>query len=184
MKRTGTKYSTSILAAALLIGSVLIPFTAQGARIAPAEQKDIMSTKERICCDYLSTDKSTSLVVAPRFPFNLLTGVEALAYQQEKPDTTIAVLDPNAPSRMFLDQNYPNPFRDATSIRYGIPRNSIVTVTIHTLLGSPVKTLVSERQKGGIYTLNLSKPDLMPGLYFYRLQTEYGTLTRRFTIAD
>ena len=127
-------------------------------------------------------EKSTSLVVAPQFPFSLFTDLETILHQR-KLDTTVAITDKNAPARMFLDQNYPNPFQHTTSIRYGIPQNTHVTVTIHTMLGSLVKTLVNENQKAGVYTIELSRPDLMPGLYFYRIQTEYGALTRRMTIS-
>lgn len=103
--------------------------------------------------------------------------------RQQKPDTTISRTDELAPAKLFLDQNYPNPFRLSTSVRYGLPKDSYVKVTIHTMLGTPVKTILDEQQRSGIYTLDISVPDLMPGIYFYRVQTEYGALTRRLTIS-
>lgn len=103
--------------------------------------------------------------------------------RQLKPDTTISRADASAPAKLFADQNFPNPFRASTSIRYGLPRNSYVKVTIHTMLGSPVQTLLEESQPAGVYTLEMTVPDLMPGIYFYRIQTEYGAVTRRMTIS-
>lgn len=103
--------------------------------------------------------------------------------RQQKPDTTISRTDDSAPAKLFLDQNYPNPFRFSTSVRYGLPKSSFVKVTIHTMLGSPIKTILEETQSAGVYTLEISVPDLMPGIYFYRVQTEYGAITRRLTIS-
>lgn len=184
MKKIGTNYSILILTVALLFGSIFAPQTTDAARISSANTTESFSREQTYLFPFFfSTFSSTAPVVTPSFPFLLFTGLD-IPTDLQKPDTTVALIDQTAPSRMFLDQNYPNPFRDATSIRYGIPRNSFVTVTIHTVLGSPVKTLVNERQKAGVFTINLSKPDLMPGLYFYRLQTEYGTLTRRLTISE
>ena len=102
---------------------------------------------------------------------------------QRKTDTVLTFIDGDIPERLFLDQNYPNPFRVSTTIRYGIPRNGFVSVGVYTMFGVPVKTLLSENQKAGIYTLDLIEPDLLPGLYFYKLQTDYGTITRRLTVS-
>lgn len=86
------------------------------------------------------------------------------------------------PPRIFMDQNYPNPFNPSTMIRYGLPDGSNVRITIHTLLGNQVKMVVDSYQDAGVYTLNLSAQDLPSGVYFYRLETNFGTLTRRMTI--
>ena len=40
--------------------------------------------------------------------------------------------------------NYPNPFNPTTSIRYYLPENSHIKVTIYDLLGSTVKNIVDD----------------------------------------
>lgn len=87
------------------------------------------------------------------------------------------------PAKLFLDQNYPNPFNPSTMIRYGLPAQSNVRLTIHSLLGSQVKVAFEGLQDPGIYTFDFSAEDLPSGIYFYRLQTDQGTLTRRMTIS-
>ncbi|MBS1911620.1 MAG: T9SS type A sorting domain-containing protein [Bacteroidetes bacterium] len=87
------------------------------------------------------------------------------------------------PARVFLDQNYPNPFNPSTLIRFGLPEGSYVRLTIHTLLGTPVKVVVDGWQDAGVYVLDFSAQDLPSGVYFYRLETDFGTLTRRMTIS-
>lgn len=87
------------------------------------------------------------------------------------------------PDKLFLDQNYPNPFNPSTVIRYGIPAGAHVRLTVHTLLGNQVKTLVDQMQDAGVYYYDFSGLDLPSGAYFYRLQTPSGTLTRRMVIS-
>jgi hypothetical protein len=87
------------------------------------------------------------------------------------------------PAKLFLDQNYPNPFNPSTIIRYGLPAGANVKLTIHTLLGNEIKAVINSYQDAGVYTIDLAADDLPSGVYFYRLQTELGTLTRRMTIS-
>jgi hypothetical protein len=98
--------------------------------------------------------------------------------------TTSAVgLVDGAPSKLVLDQNYPNPFNPSTLIRYGLPSDTRVKLTVHTLLGNQIKVLVDETQESGFYVYDFAAIDLPPGAYFYRLQTDHGSLTRRMVLA-
>lgn len=87
------------------------------------------------------------------------------------------------PAKLFLEQNYPNPFNPSTMIRYGLPAQTNVRLSIHSLLGNQVKVVFEATQDPGIYTYDFSAQDLPSGMYFYRLQTDVGTLTRRMTIS-
>ena len=71
-----------------------------------------------------------------------------------------------------LYQNYPNPFNPSTVIKYLIPQNSFVKITLHDILGSEIKTLVSENVQPGTYEFTLSGSDLSSGMYFVRLSSE------------
>jgi hypothetical protein len=97
--------------------------------------------------------------------------------------TTVGVDDiDEIPEKPFLDQNYPNPFNPSTIIRYGLADASPVRLTVHTLLGNQVRVLLDQRQDAGVYYYDFSAVDLPSGIYFYRLQTPAGTLTRRMTV--
>lgn len=87
------------------------------------------------------------------------------------------------PSKVFMDQNYPNPFNPSTMIPFGIPQPMYVKITLHTLVGRPILTLVDGWREAGTYVIDLSAQDLPSGVYFYRLQTEFGTITRRLTVS-
>ena len=71
-----------------------------------------------------------------------------------------------------LYQNYPNPFNPSTKIKYYIPQNSFVKITLHDILGSEIKTLVNENVQPGNYEIILDGSDLSSGMYFVRLSSE------------
>ncbi len=98
-------------------------------------------------------------------------------------DTTLTLTDANAPTALYLGQNSPNPFRIGTTISYGLPTPSWVRISIHSMLGTQIRSIVNEPQKAGHYTVQFSDVDLKPGIYFYRIETDYGLLTRRMTVS-
>jgi hypothetical protein len=70
-----------------------------------------------------------------------------------------------------LEQNFPNPFNPATTIRYQIPQNGIVTLKIYDILGSEIATLVNEEKVAGRYEVNLNASSLASGVYVYKIQS-------------
>lgn len=110
-------------------------------------------------------------------------GIVGFKVPATAPVSAVAAESDEIPTRMFLDQNFPNPFRPSTMIRYGLPGGSRVRLTVHTLIGSRIRVLVDQWQDAGVYTFDLVANDLPPGAYFYRLQTDYGTVTRRMIVA-
>lgn len=104
------------------------------------------------------------------------------AWFRPQPATPVAEVS-GTPNRLFLEQNYPNPFNPSTMIRYGVPTGMRVKLSVHTLLGSQIRVLVDQWQDPGTYTYDFIAADLPSGAYFYRLQTDGGTITRRMIIS-
>lgn len=73
------------------------------------------------------------------------------------------------PSLYHLEQNYPNPFNPVTTIRYSLPEESFVTVSVYDILGQRVATLVNGRQPAGDKSVSWSGHGMASGVYFYRL---------------
>ena len=69
-----------------------------------------------------------------------------------------------------LFQNYPNPFNPTTTIRYDIPHESIVTLTVFNILGQQVARIAHGVKKAGEYRENFNAAELSSGLYFYRIE--------------
>ncbi len=86
--------------------------------------------------------------------------------------------EPGAAPRVFrLEQNYPNPFNPETTISYQLSAVSNVRLVIYNTLGQKVKTLVSERQPAGVFSVEWDGRDdrgrVVPGgVYFYRLTVD------------
>ena len=68
-----------------------------------------------------------------------------------------------------LAQNYPNPFNPSTDIRYQLPVQGKVTLTIFNVMGQEVAKLIDERQAAGSYQVNWNAGEFPSGVYFYRL---------------
>ncbi|MBX7150405.1 T9SS type A sorting domain-containing protein [bacterium] len=88
------------------------------------------------------------------------------------------------PKEFALFQNYPNPFNPTTTIRYALPRETKVVVTVYNILGQEVKTLVNEIQAGGVKSVlwdgkNNAGQAVSSGIYLYRIQTKEFTSTRK-----
>jgi hypothetical protein len=73
------------------------------------------------------------------------------------------------PKEFALYQNYPNPFNPTTKIKYDLPNDSRVTISIYNLIGQEVATLVDENQEAGFKSVEWNAGSLPSGMYVYRL---------------
>jgi len=85
-------------------------------------------------------------------------------------------------SDFSLSQNYPNPFNPVTVIRYSLIENSFTTLKVYDMLGKEVARLVNETQYAGIYSVEWNASNFPSGVYFYKLQTENYSETKRMTL--
>jgi hypothetical protein len=74
------------------------------------------------------------------------------------------------PATFRLDQNYPNPFNPSTTIRYGLPNRSRVSLTVFNTLGQSVAVLQNGEQEAGYHEVLFDAMNLASGVYFCRLQ--------------
>ena len=79
------------------------------------------------------------------------------------------------PAEFALHQNYPNPFNPQTKIRYDLPENSMVNITVYDMLGREVKTLVNQVQNAGFKSIiwdatNDYGKAISAGIYLYQIQ--------------
>jgi hypothetical protein len=86
------------------------------------------------------------------------------------------------PAGWSLSQNYPNPFNPSTVISWQLSVSSSVTLTIFTITGKKVVTLVDKRQPAGFYSIEWDASNLASGVYLYRLQTGDYVETRKMVL--
>lgn len=77
----------------------------------------------------------------------------------------------NLPLEYSLEQNYPNPFNPGTTIKYSIPADGHVKLSVYNLLGEEVANLVNSQQKAGRYEIDFNASNLASGVYVYRLES-------------
>ena len=79
------------------------------------------------------------------------------------------------PSNYFLSQNFPNPFNPITTLKYELPEDSFVDVTIYDMLGNVVNNLINTNQSSGYKSVqwdatnNQGEP-VSAGVYLCKIQ--------------
>ena len=90
----------------------------------------------------------------------------------------------NIPRDLTLEQNYPNPFNPTTTIRYGLPEQTRVRISVYSILGQEVAVLVNAAQAPSTYTVswngkNNTGIDMPSGMYIIRLQAGEKQIVRK-----
>jgi len=83
------------------------------------------------------------------------------------------------PAEFSLGQNRPNPFNPTTTIDYSLPQESHVKIAVYNTLGQQVDVLVDAVQPTGHHSLGWDASGLASGVYFYRIETEGYTESKR-----
>ncbi len=86
------------------------------------------------------------------------------------------------PRDYSLLQNYPNPFNPVTQIKYALPKDCNVKLTIYNILGQKVATLVDGKQKAGYKIAKWDAGSLSSGIYLYRLKAGDFMQTRKMVV--
>lgn len=108
-----------------------------------------------------------NLVITSEVLDSTITLPVTLAVPSAAPEVVPATL----PSEYALHQNFPNPFNPATTIRYDLPHDGHVKLTVYNLLGETVADLVNQPQSAGRYDVRFDASTLPSGMYFYRLES-------------
>ena len=86
------------------------------------------------------------------------------------------------PETFSMEQNFPNPFNPATTIRYSIPIGGSVLLNVYDVLGQRVATLVEEEQQAGYHSVVWNADQMSGGIYFYQLRSGGFTVTKRLLL--
>ena len=89
---------------------------------------------------------------------------------------------PASPGRATLFPNTPNPFRSYTTLSYDLPVAADVRLTVYTITGQKVATLVDARQPAGPHQVRFRGEGLSSGIYLYRLQAGLSSQVRKMIV--
>jgi len=85
-------------------------------------------------------------------------------------------------SNYQLAQNYPNPFNPETTIKFDIPERSKVKLSIFNIEGQEIAVLVNDFRNAGTYSESFNGSNLTSGVYFYRLESNGHSTTKRMLL--
>ena len=71
------------------------------------------------------------------------------------------------PKGFSLSQNYPNPFNPSTIIKYQVPFESRIVISVYNSLGECVRMFNAGTKQTGYYEVRFNAPDLASGIYIY-----------------
>lgn len=101
--------------------------------------------------------------------------------------TSIHNVSSEIPESFRLHQNYPNPFNPETKIKFEIPlsvrgEKSKVRLSVYDVSGKEVQTLVKSELAAGVYEYSFDGTGLGSGVYFYTLNTNNYTETKKMIL--
>ena len=86
------------------------------------------------------------------------------------------------PTEFELAQNYPNPFRERTTIKYCVPEKMKIRLEVFDSRGNKVKTLINEIKEAGTYKVEFIAGDLSSGEYICKLETNNYFDTKKMMV--
>ena len=83
--------------------------------------------------------------------------------------------------------NYPNPFNPVTTLRYDLPKDELVTITVYDMLGNVVNNLVNANQSSGYKSvlwnaINNEGQQVSAGLYLYTIEAGEFRQTKKMVL--
>ncbi len=88
----------------------------------------------------------------------------------------------NTPSSFVLNQNYPNPFNPTTNISFQIEKAGYTTLSIYNVLGQKLVTLLSQELSSGRHSVDFNAAGFTSGVYFYKLESDEFTSTKKMML--
>jgi hypothetical protein len=98
---------------------------------------------------------------------------------------TFGPIEGRAGSRVHafaLEQNYPNPARDVTTVRFSLPAAAGATFTVYDLAGRKVAATWNAAYPEGDNEIPVNVSGLAPGVYTYRLEAGGAAAARKMVV--
>ena len=98
------------------------------------------------------------------------------------PPFGVEMISSIVPAKYSLFQNYPNPFNPVTIFKFDISKKLAVKVVIYNVLGKEIEELVNAQLSPGTYAARWNGTNYPSGIYFYSLQTDAFSETKKMIL--
>ncbi|MBK8550692.1 MAG: T9SS type A sorting domain-containing protein [Ignavibacteria bacterium] len=86
------------------------------------------------------------------------------------------------PVKYNLKQNFPNPFNPITKISYSLSKEGNVRISVYNTTGQLLKEVVNEYLISGEHSVEFDGSEFSSGVYFYRIESNDYTETKRMIL--
>lgn len=92
------------------------------------------------------------------------------------------------PETVVLESNSPNPFNPNTIIKFGLPKSQKVEISVYSLTGEKVRTLINTTMEAGYHTIRWNATDkkgakVSSGVYIYQMKCGNEIFTKKMIFA-
>jgi len=86
------------------------------------------------------------------------------------------------PSNLVSVKNYPNPFSSTTNVEYTLETASEVSLEVYDLTGAVIFTTQAGQQIPGTHTIQIDGSGMAEGIYYYTLNVQGGSVTKKMVL--
>ena len=110
-----------------------------------------------------------------------------VGYQDTTNCGQVSITEQILPITYELYNPYPNPFNPVTTLRYDLPEDALVNITIYDMMGRVVKTLINDQQTAGYRSIqwnatNNTGSPVSAGIYLYMIQAGDFRQTKKMVL--
>ena len=110
-----------------------------------------------------------------------------VGYQDTTNCGQVSITEQILPNTYELYNPYPNPFNPVTTLRYDLPEDALVNITIYDMMGRVVKTLINDQQTAGYRSIkwnatNNAGSPVSAGIYLYIIQAGDFRQTKKMVL--
>lgn len=109
------------------------------------------------------------------------SGKPSIALGTTRCEINVQLTTAAAPRHYFMEQNFPNPSSQLTSILVGLAQESLISLAVYSVLGERIAALPAAKLSAGIIEIRLDVSQLQPGLYFYEMIFSRSNSQQRFS---
>ncbi len=131
--------------------------------------------------------QSLDMMAAAAFTFtnpsSITSTVTITTEGPRDPASSVAIQDLAASLELT---NAPNPVRrgEGSRISYMLQQSSYVSIRVYNVLGEHLATLLNGHQAAGRHSVRLATEEMVPGRYYYTVETSAGSAARTFILTD